>query len=142
MLSPPLTQGLTATRKMLHNICVRREIWRFPSLWMTYLSSSLSSHLLSNLNFFDFLVGFVRISARIGRWSDLHNLMYFTTEWGHFSYQSSFPTAMSMRHLTVLRHALFSTHDNIFPVNGNSSIPQWLSICLKVALSWFNPIDN
>ena len=52
---------------------------------MTCRSSLLSSHLLSNLNFFYFLAGFVRMSARIGRSSDPHNLIYFIAKWGNFS---------------------------------------------------------
>ena len=103
----------------------------FHSSRMTCLSSSLSNHFLSNLNFFYFFVGFVRISARTGRWSDPHNLMYFTAEWGKFLCLSSFPTALSSRHLTTVLPARFHTHDNIFPENGNSSISQPLNICLN-----------
>ena len=98
---------------------------------MTCRSSSLTNQRLSNLNFFFFLIGLERISARIGRWSDPQSLRYLLAVCGNFSCQSSFSTALSKRHLTVAPPDLFPTLKSIFPINGNSNVPQSLSNCLK-----------
>lgn len=95
---------------------------------ITCLISSLSSQLLSNLNFFFVLIGFPSIIA----WTDNDSILIIAnTEPKNVEiYQISFPTARSKWHQTV-DNLYFPTHESIFSVNGNSNIPQSLNICLQ-----------
>ncbi|CAL9213329.1 unnamed protein product [Arabidopsis halleri] len=65
------------------------------------LSPGFPIHLLSNINFLENFFGLDCIAARSGLWSDPHIFKYSTLVWEKILCHSSFPIALSNRHLTL-----------------------------------------